>query len=140
LLLWLTGNTLNIQSFMGSIMAIGVAVANAILLVSNAETIRSEQGNTVRIGTQAAANRLRPILMTSLAMIAGMIPMSLGLGEGGKQTAPLAIAVIGGLLFSTIITLWLVPLAYDLLIGNKKPTSVSIDPNDETSVYYDKNI
>jgi multidrug efflux pump subunit AcrB len=140
LLLWLTGNTLNIQSFMGSIMAIGVAVANAILLVSNAESIRIEQANTASTGTQAAVNRLRPILMTSFAMIAGMIPMSLGLGESGKQTAPLAIAVIGGLLFSTIISLWLLPLVYDLLIGNKRPKSVSVDPNDETSVYYDKNI
>jgi multidrug efflux pump subunit AcrB len=140
LLLWITGNTLNIQSFMGSIMAIGVAVANAILLVSNAEFIRSSRADTISIGARAAANRLRPILMTSFAMIAGMIPMSLGLGESGKQTAPLAIAVIGGLLFSTIISLWLLPLIYDLLIGTKIPKSISLDPNDETSVYYDKNI
>jgi len=140
LLLWLTGNTLNIQSFMGCIMAIGVAVANAILLVTNAESIRSGQTNPGKIGAQAAANRLRPILMTSFAMIAGMIPMSLGLGESGRQTAPLAIAVIGGLLFSIIISLWLVPLVYDLLVRNKTLKSVSIDPNDETSVYYDKNI
>ncbi|HTF32044.1 MAG TPA: efflux RND transporter permease subunit, partial [Flavitalea sp.] len=139
LLLWMTGNTLNIQSFMGSIMALGVAVANAILLVVNAESIRLQQTHTEKIGAQAAVNRLRPILMTSLAMIAGMIPMSLGLGESGKQTAPLAIAVIGGLLFSTLISLWLLPLIYDLLMGNKKPKSVSIDPNDETSVYYDQN-
>src|SRR5947207_15575474 len=87
-LLWLTGNTLNIQSFMGSIMALGVAVANAILLVSNAELMRSSQKNTSMIGAQAADNRLRPILMTSFAMIAGMIPMALGLGDSGKQTAP----------------------------------------------------
>lgn len=140
LLLWLTGNTLNIQSFMGSIMAIGVAVANAILLVSNAESIRSAQANMVNIGARAAANRLRPILMTSFAMIAGMIPMSLGLGESGKQTAPLAIAVIGGLLFSTIISLWLVPLLYDLIIGSKLRNSTSLDPEDETSLYYDKQI
>jgi Cu/Ag efflux pump CusA len=73
-------------------------------------------------------------------MIAGMIPMSLGLGDTGKQTAPLAIAVIGGLLFSTFISLWLVPLVYDLLIGNKRVIPVSLDPNDETSNYYDKNI
>lgn len=140
LLLWLTGNTLNIQSFMGSIMAIGVAVANAILLVSNAEQLRSQQLNTTSIGSQAAANRLRPILMTSLAMIAGMIPMSLGLGESGKQTAALGIAVIGGLLFSTFISLWLVPLVYDWIIGKQKIINTSLDPNDETSIYYDRNI
>ena len=125
---------------MGCIMAIGVAVANAILLVSNAELIRSQQNNTVLIGAQAAVNRFRPILMTSLAMIAGMIPMSLGLGESGKQTAPLGIAVIGGLLFSIFMSLWLVPLVYDLVIGKKKAINTSLDPNDENSVYYDKNI
>ena len=140
LLLWITGNTLNIQSFMGSIMALGVAVANAILLVSNAELIRSEQTNTVVIGAQAAANRFRPIIMTSLAMIAGMIPMAIGFGEGSKQTAPLAIAVIGGLLFSTFISLWFVPLVYDLVIGNKKSINQSLDPCDEKSIYYDNSI
>jgi multidrug efflux pump subunit AcrB len=140
LLLWITGNTLNIQSFMGCIMAIGVAVSNVILLVSNAEDLRLN-GNTVGpIYAQAAANRLRPILMTSIAMIVGMIPMSLALGEGGKQTAPLAIAVIGGLLFSMFVSLFMVPLIYKLLIGNKKPVSVSLDPDDETSGRYDKNI
>ncbi len=140
LLLWATGNTLNIQSFMGCIMAIGVAVSNSILLVVNAEAVRAGQNNVVMIGAQAAANRLRPIVMTSFAMIAGMIPMSLGLGESGKQTAPLGIAVIGGLLFSTFITLWLVPLVYDLVMGNKKTPNISLDPNDENSIYYDSNM
>jgi multidrug efflux pump subunit AcrB len=135
-LLWITGNTLNIQSFMGSIMAIGVAVSNAILIVSNAEQLRKE-GNQQAIGSKAAANRLRPILMTSLAMIAGMLPMALGIGEGGEQTAPLAIAVIGGLLFSTFISLWMVPLCYDLLTGNRKVSAVSLDPDDPNSNYYD---
>ncbi|OQP60074.1 acriflavin resistance protein [Niastella vici] len=139
LLLWVTGNTMNIQSFMGCIMAVGVAVANAILLVSNAEQLRLQQ-NTGMFGAQAAVNRFRPIVMTSVAMIAGMIPMSLGLGDTGKQTAPLGIAVIGGLLFSTFISLWLVPLVYELLMGNKAVTSRSLDPNDETSAYFDKNI
>jgi len=73
-------------------------------------------------------------------MIAGMIPMSIGLGGTGKQTAPLAIAVIGGLFFSTFISLWLVPLVYGLLIKHKKSNIVSLDPNDENSVYYDKHI
>jgi len=139
LLLWITGNTINIQSFMGSIMAIGVAVANAILLVSNAEYIRAQQKNTVMIGAQAATNRFRPIVMTSLAMIAGMVPMALGWGESGRQTAPLAIAVIGGLLFSTFISLGLVPLVYDLAMGKNKTINASLDPNDEHSIYYDKN-
>ena len=137
-LIWITGNTLNIQSFMGCIMAIGVAVANSILLVSNAEQLRISQIGGGLIGAQAATNRLRPILMTSVAMIAGMTPMALGFGESGKQTAPLAIAVIGGLLFSTFISLWLVPLIYDLIIGRKRPSNTSLDPNDENSVYYDK--
>jgi multidrug efflux pump subunit AcrB len=140
LLLWITGNTLNIQSFMGCIMALGVAVANAILLVSNAESIRSRQTNTGLIGAQAASNRFRPIIMTSLAMIAGMIPMSLGLGESGEQTSPLGIAVIGGLLFSTFISLWLAPLIYDLAISRKKYVSRSLDPDDERSLHYDQNI
>ncbi len=140
LLIWITGNSLNIQSFMGSIMAIGVAVSNAILLVSNAESIRGKQGNTDSAGALAASNRFRPIVMTTLAMVAGMIPMALGIGEGGKQIAPLGIAVIGGLLFSTIISLWFVPLVYDLLIGSRKPVGISLDPTDSDSIYYDKNI
>lgn len=136
LMLWGTANTLNIQSFMGCIMAIGVAVANAILVVSNAEQLRAEN-SMGSIGARAAANRLRPILMTSIAMIAGMLPMSLGLGESGKQTAPLGIAVIGGLLFSIFTSLWLVPVVYDLMIGHKRSASISLDPNDENSIYHD---
>ena len=139
LLLWATGNTLNIQSFMGSIMALGVAAANAILLISNAEFIRSQANHLPNIGVQAAANRLRPILMTSLAMIVGMIPMSLGLGESGQQTAPLGIAVIGGLLFSTFISLLFLPVVYDWALGSKKIVPVSLDPSDEQSLYYEKN-
>src|SRR5207253_485350 len=98
LLLLLTGKTLNIQSFMGCIMAIGVSVANAILLVTNAEALRKGDSPVGQAALNGAYHRLRPILMTSLAMMAGMIPMALGLGEGGEQTAPLGIAVIGGLL------------------------------------------
>jgi multidrug efflux pump subunit AcrB len=140
LLIWATGNTLNIQSFMGCIMAIGVAVANSILLVSNAEQIRAGNHSSVLIGAQAAANRFRPILMTSAAMIAGMIPMALALGESGRQTAPLAIAVIGGLLFSIFISIWFVPLVYDLFTANRKTKPVSLDPNDRASAYYDQPI
>ncbi|HTM93158.1 MAG TPA: efflux RND transporter permease subunit, partial [Flavisolibacter sp.] len=129
LLLWLTGKTLNIQSFMGCIMAIGVSVANAILFVTNAENYRKREiSNAATLGI---SDRLRPILMTSCAMIAGMIPMSLGLGEGGDQTSPLAIAVIGGLLFSTLCSLLVLPAVYQSLNGRKKFKTVSLLPEEE---------
>jgi multidrug efflux pump subunit AcrB len=132
--LLITGKTLNIQSYMGMIMAVGVAIANGILFITNAEQFRKE-GN-VNAYREGAFNRLRPILMTSLAMIAGMIPMSLGLGEGGDQVAPLAIAVIGGLLFSLISTLLLLPLIYQRVQGSIVHTSSSLDPDDKESRYY----
>ena len=97
IMLWLTRTTLNIQSFMGSIMAIGVAVANAILLVTFAERSRQGGGSSGVAAVEGAQSRLRPILMTSCAMLAGMVPMALGIGEGGEQVAPLGRAVIGGL-------------------------------------------
>jgi len=134
LLLWLLGQTLNIQSFMGCIMAVGVAVANAILLVSNAEILRREQH--AQAGSEGALTRLRPILMTSLAMMAGMLPMASGLGEGGEQTAPLGIAVIGGLLFSTLSALLVLPLLYSALVESRPLTPVSLDPEDPDSAYY----
>lgn len=140
LLLWITGNTLNIQSFMGCIMAIGISTSNIILLIANAEHLRLNQSTSNSIGGQAAANRLRPIIMTSIAMIAGMMPIALGLGESGKQTAPLGIAVIGGLLFSIFISLLFVPIVYDLIIGRKKQINISLDPKDENSIYYAKDI
>ncbi|HEU5289642.1 MAG TPA: efflux RND transporter permease subunit [Cyclobacteriaceae bacterium] len=132
--LLITGKTLNIQSYMGMIMAVGVAIANGILFITNAEQFR-KQGNP-NAYREGAFNRLRPILMTSLAMIAGMIPMSLGIGEGGDQVAPLAIAVIGGLLFSLISTLLLLPLIYHRVQGSKTHTSSSLDPDDKESRYY----
>ncbi|MDL5050135.1 efflux RND transporter permease subunit [Oscillatoria amoena NRMC-F 0135] len=132
--LLITGKTLNIQSYMGMIMAVGVAFANGILFITNAEQFRKE-GNQ-KAYRAGAFNRLRPILMTSLAMIAGMIPMSLGLGEGGDQVAPLAIAVIGGLLFSLVSTLLLLPLIYQRVQGSRIHTSSSLDPDDKESRYY----
>jgi hypothetical protein len=93
LMLWLTRTTLNIQSFMGAIMAIGVAVANAILLVTFAERSRVEGREPLEAAIEGARSRLRPILMTSFAMLAGMMPMALGLAEGGEQSAPLGRAV-----------------------------------------------
>jgi multidrug efflux pump subunit AcrB len=131
--LLLTGTTLNIQSFMGAIMAIGVAVANAILLITFAEEYRCAGNTAAASGMQGAKTRLRPILMTSLAMIAGMIPMASGLGEGGQQTAPLGRAVIGGLSFATAATLLILPIVFAMVQGRAKTTSPSLDPDDPRS-------
>jgi multidrug efflux pump subunit AcrB len=137
LMLWLTGTTLNLQSFMGSIMAIGVAVANAILLVTFAEEHRREAGaEAARAATEGARGRLRPILMTSCAMTAGMVPMALGWSEGGEQTAPLARAVIGGLVAATIATLTVLPTVFALVQGGTGRESASLDPDDPASPHY----
>ncbi len=112
LMLLATGSTLNLQSYMGIIMSTGVSVANAILIVTNAESLRLEYRDPFKAAYTAASIRLRPILMTSLAMIAGMIPMASGLGEAGDQSAPLGRAVIGGLAASTLAALFIVPLVY----------------------------
>ncbi|MFN7930162.1 MAG: efflux RND transporter permease subunit [Blastocatellia bacterium] len=128
--LWLTGTTLNVQSFMGGIMAIGVSSANAILLVTFAEQYRKQSQDAVAAALEAARTRLRPILMTSLAMIAGMIPMALALGEGGEQTAPLGRAVIGGLVASTFAVLLVVPLIFALSQRKAKVAAVSLHPDD----------
>lgn len=110
--LFLTGTTLNLQSFMGGIMAIGVSSANAILLVSFAETARRRGLAPMDAALDGAVGRLRPILMTTFAMITGILPMALGLGEGGEQTAPLGRAVIGGLCGSTVAVLLIVPFVF----------------------------
>ncbi|MBY0229558.1 MAG: efflux RND transporter permease subunit, partial [Gemmataceae bacterium] len=136
LALFLTRTTLNLQSFMGSIMAIGVAIANAILLVTFAEKYRREGMPAWQAGVEAASARLRPILMTALAMIAGMVPMALGWGEGGGQTAPLGRAVIGGLLAATLATLLVLPAAFALLMSGASKASPSLSPTDPESAYY----
>ena len=119
---------------MGSIMAIGVSVANAILFITQAEKYRRDKQNNPYL--HGIKDRIRPILMTSFAMIAGMIPMALGLGEGGDQTAPLGIAVIGGLLFSMLSSLILLPLIYQSAIGNRPVKMISLDPDDPQSKYH----
>ena len=133
LMLWLTGTTLNIQSFMGTIMAVGVAVANAILLITFAERSRLGGASASDAAVEGARSRLRPILMTSLAMIAGMMPMALGLGEGGQQTAPLGRAVIGGLALATIATLLVLPAIFAIVQSRAHRRSASLDPSDPQS-------
>lgn len=135
LLLWLTGTTLNLESAIGSIMAIGVAVANAILLVSVAESARQAGAAPVAAAIEAATSRLRPILMTSAAMIAGMIPLALGLGEGGPQTAPLGRAVVGGLLVVTAATLLVLPAIF-VILAPPTSGSASLDPEDPSSAHF----
>ncbi|HEY3517970.1 MAG TPA: efflux RND transporter permease subunit [Gammaproteobacteria bacterium] len=128
--LWLTGTTLNIQSFMGAIMAVGVAVANAILLVTFAERSRIAGNNAAAAAAQGARSRLRPILMTSFAMIAGMLPLAIGFGEGGEQTAPLGRAVAGGLLAATLATLVVLPAVFAAIQARAHRRSPSLDPDD----------
>jgi multidrug efflux pump subunit AcrB len=128
LALWLTGTSVNIQSFMGAIMAVGVAVANAILLVTFAERGRLEGADPATAAVDAGRSRVRPILMTSAAMIAGMLPMAFAFGESGQQTAPLGRAVVGGLLAATIATLLVLPAVYGLIAGKGRPLSLSMDP------------
>ncbi|MDO8367376.1 MAG: efflux RND transporter permease subunit, partial [Saprospiraceae bacterium] len=133
LLLHISGNTLNIQSFTGTIMALGVSVANSILLINAAEGFRRKGEPAWKSAIEGAFLRLRPILMTAAAMIAGMIPLASGLGETGKQIAPLGVAAIGGLALSTIVTLFILPLVYGWLMQGVRQRSVSLMPEDENS-------
>jgi len=137
LMLLATNTTLNIQSFMGAIMAIGIAVANSILLVTFAERFRQENRPVMDAARDGAAIRLRAILMTAAAMIFGMLPMAIGFGEGGAQSAPLGRAVIGGLLVSTFATLTILPSIYAIMQGRASRTSPSLNPLDPASRYYD---
>jgi multidrug efflux pump subunit AcrB len=126
-MLALTGTTLNVESFMGAIMAVGIAVSNSILLVSYANEIRAERKmGALEAALEAGRVRLRPVLMTALAMILGMLPMALALGEGGEQNAPLGRAVIGGLLVATFVTLLVVPVVYSVL-RPKEPAAHRLD-------------
>jgi multidrug efflux pump subunit AcrB len=124
-----TGTTLNLQSFMGAIMALGVAVANAILLVTFAERGRMS-GTAAAAAVEGATGRLRPILMTSAAMIAGMLPLAIGIGEGGEQSAPLGRAVVGGLAAATLATLFVLPAVFAIVRAKAHRRSISLDPDD----------
>ena len=122
-MLFLTQTTLSIPALTGAIMTMGVATANSILMVSFARDRLNEGLTSFNAALQAANTRIRPVLMTALAMIIGMIPMALGLGDGGEQNAPLGRAVIGGLLFATISTLFFVPIVFTSIheyLSNKK--------------------
>jgi multidrug efflux pump subunit AcrB len=134
-----TGTTLNIQSFMGAIMAIGVATANAILLLTFAERGRRDGMSSRDTAVEGGRGRLRPILMTSFAMLAGMVPMALALGEGGEQTAPLGRAVIGGLSAATLATLFVLPAVFALVQSRAGTVSLSLDPDDSESRFFDGN-
>ena len=129
-ILWmlaLSGTTINVESLMGAIMSIGISVSNSILVVSFANDLRArEEVGPLRAVIEAGRIRLRPVLMTALAMIIGMVPMALGLGEAGEQNAPLGRAVIGGLIVATISTLFIVPIFYTLL-RRRPPALHSLD-------------
>lgn len=130
------GSTLNLQSYMGIIMSVGVSISNAVLLITNAEELRIRNGNALLSAKEAASLRMRPIVMTALAMIVGMIPMAIGFGEAGDQTSPLGRAVVGGLAASTIAALFILPLTFSWAQGKTSTQSVSLDPEDEESIHY----
>lgn len=135
-LLMVTGSTLNLQSYMGIIMSVGVSISNAVLLITNAEQLRKHSGNAIEAAKESAGLRLRPIVMTAVAMVVGMIPMASGLGEAGDQSSPLGRAVIGGLVASTFAALFILPLVFAWGQGKASTQSVSLDPEDEESKYY----
>jgi len=121
---------------MGIIMSVGVSISNSVLLVTNAEELRMKNGNALLAARQAAAVRIRPIIMTSVAMVVGMIPMASGIGEAGDQSAPLGRAVIGGLIASTFAALLILPMVFAWVQGKASTQSVSLDPEDKESIHY----
>jgi multidrug efflux pump subunit AcrB len=137
IILLTTGTTLNIESFMGSIMCIGVSVSNSVLLSTFMDDHWRAGATVQQAAIEGANDRLRPILMTALAMVLGTVPMALALEEGSEMTAPLGRAVIGGLVVSTFATLLIVPAIFTLLMGDKQKVSPSIDPDDSASRHYD---
>jgi multidrug efflux pump subunit AcrB len=119
-MLFITGTTVSVPALTGSIMCMGVATANSILVVSFAKEQMEEGKDALAAALAAGFTRFRPVLMTALAMMIGMVPMAIGLGEGGEQNAPLGRAVIGGLFFATIATLFFVPVFFSLLHGRQQ--------------------
>jgi multidrug efflux pump subunit AcrB len=133
----MTGTTLNIESFMGSIMCIGVSVSNSVLLSTFMDDHWRAGATVLRAAIEGASDRLRPILMTAFAMLLGTLPMALALEEGSEMTAPLGMAVIGGLVVSTFATLLILPAMFVLVMGTAKKISPSINPDDPSSRYFD---
>jgi multidrug efflux pump subunit AcrB len=118
-MLYLTQTTLSVPALMGTIMSMGVATANSVLIISFANERFAETKDSLRAAIEAGSARLRPVIMTALAMIIGMVPMAIGMGEGGEQNAPLGRAVIGGLLFATMATLFFVPVVFAIVRRQK---------------------
>jgi multidrug efflux pump subunit AcrB len=114
-MLFATHTTLSVPALTGAIMCMGVATANSVLVISFAREKLTEFGNATQAALEAGFVRIRPVLMTALAMVIGMLPMALGLGEGGEQNAPLGRAVIGGLIFATVSTLFFVPVVFSIM-------------------------
>ena len=129
--LFLTGTTLSVPAMMGAIMCLGVATANSVLVVTFARTNLQEGMRPLKAAWEAGTGRLRPVLMTALAMIIGMVPMALGLGEGGEQNAPLGRAVIGGLVLATVATLFFVPVVFSVL--HRKVPAPKTNESDEST-------
>jgi multidrug efflux pump subunit AcrB len=128
-MLFLTHTTFNVESMMGAIMSIGVATSNSILMITFANEQLREGKTALDAAIAAGHTRLRPVLMTALAMIIGMVPMALGLGEGGEQNAPLGRAVIGGLLIATVATLFFVPVVFSVIRHKTRPREMADDPD-----------
>jgi multidrug efflux pump subunit AcrB len=124
--LFMTGTTISVPALTGSIMCVGVATANSILVVSFAKEQLGSGMSAVEAAVHAGYMRFRPVLMTALAMIIGMAPMALGLGEGGEQNAPLGRAVIGGLLFATVSTLFFVPAVFSVIHGMRRKDTETV--------------
>ena len=123
-MLFATGTTLSVPALTGAIMCMGVATANSVLVISFARERLDVLGDPVAAAIEAGFVRFRPVLMTALAMIIGMLPMALGLGEGGEQNAPLGRAVVGGLIFATVATLIFVPVVFSILHGHRAKSPV----------------
>jgi multidrug efflux pump subunit AcrB len=131
-ILFATHTTLSVPALTGAIMSMGVATANSVLVISFAREKLEELGDATQAAVEAGFVRLRPVLMTALAMMIGMLPMALGLGEGGEQNAPLGRAVIGGLLFATVSTLFFVPVVFSIIHRNHPPKPASDAVNGES--------
>jgi CzcA family heavy metal efflux pump len=127
-MLFLTHTTLSVPALTGSVMCMGVATANSILMISFARERMQEGLHPIRAAIEAGHTRMRPVIMTALAMIIGMLPMALGFGEGGEQNAPLGRAVIGGLVFATVATLFFVPVVFSLFHGRRMKRTLAVSP------------